>query len=79
MQILLLERCFKRRTSDATKIRRFFYLCKYFHSVLIISHLSVPLIFNVKSKNNVSKDVRLLKHYCVFKTVISDCNTQTYA
>ena len=47
-----MEGCFKRRSSDATKIRRFFYLCKYFHSVLIISHLSVPLIFNVKSKNN---------------------------
>ena len=62
MQSLLLERCFKRRTSDATKIRRFFHLCKYFHIVLIISHLSVPLIFNVKSKNNVSKNVRLLKH-----------------
>ena len=73
------ERCFKRRTSDATKIRRFFHLCKSFYIVLIISHLSVLLIFNVESKNNVLKDVRLLKHHCVFKTVISDCNTQTYA
>ena len=27
----------------------------------------------------VAADVRLLKHNCVFKTIISDCNTQTYA
>ncbi|KAB5421611.1 hypothetical protein F9000_07135 [Bacteroides fragilis] len=71
--------CFKRRTSDATKIRRFFHLCKFFYIVLIISHLSILLAFSAESKNCVSKDVRFLKHHCVFKTVISDCNTQTYA
>ena len=38
-----------------------------------------PLASSAEGKNGVSKDVRLLKHYCVFKTVISDCNTQTYA
>ena len=79
MQSLLLERCFKRRTSDATKIRRFFHLCKSFCIVLIISYLSISLIFNAESKNNVLKDVRLLKRHRVFKSVISDCNTQTYA
>ena len=71
--------CFKKRTSDATKIRRFFHLCKFFYIVLIISHLSILLAFSAESKNGVSKNVRFLKHYCVFKTVISDCNTQTYA
>jgi len=71
--------CFKRRSSDATKISRFFHLCKYFYIVLIISHLSLPLAFSEQSQNCVSKNERFLKHHCVFKTVISDCNTQTYA
>ncbi|MBW9280119.1 hypothetical protein FDF36_20880 [Bacteroides fragilis] len=71
--------CFKRRSSDATKIRRFFHLCKYFCIHLIISHLSLPFVFSVQSQNCVSKKERLLKHDCVFQDVISNCNTQTYA
>ncbi|WP_231103373.1 hypothetical protein, partial [Bacteroides fragilis] len=54
--------CFKRRSSDATKIRRFFHLCKYFYIVLIISHLYLPLAFSEQSQNRVSKKERLLKH-----------------
>ncbi len=54
-------------------------MCKFFYIVLIISHLSILLAFSAESKNGVSKNVRFLKHHCVFKTIISDCNTQTYA
>ncbi|MCE9402342.1 hypothetical protein K0H32_19450, partial [Bacteroides fragilis] len=54
--------CFKRRSSDATKISRFFHLCKYFYIVLIISHLSLPLAFSAQSQNRVSKKERFLKH-----------------
>jgi len=63
ISILLATRCFKRRSSDATKIRCFFYLCKSFRIVLIISHLSIPFAFCTESKNPVSKDERLLKHH----------------
>ncbi|RHM60417.1 hypothetical protein DWZ57_14555 [Bacteroides fragilis] len=52
--------CFKRRSSDATKIRRFFYLCKYFYIVLIINHLSILLAFSAQSQNCVSKKERSL-------------------
>ncbi|KAA4748207.1 hypothetical protein F3B47_24735 [Bacteroides fragilis] len=62
MTVLNTQWCFKKRTSDATKIRRFFHLCKFFYIVLIISHLSILLAFSAESKNSVSKDVRLLKH-----------------
>ncbi|MCE9147573.1 hypothetical protein K0H02_19670, partial [Bacteroides fragilis] len=54
--------CFKRRSSDATKISRFFHLCKYFYIVLVISYLSLPLGFSEQSQNCVSKKERLLKH-----------------
>ncbi len=57
-----MQSCFKRRSSDATKIRRFFHLCKYFYIVLIISHLSLPFAFSAQSQNCVSKKERLLKH-----------------
>ena len=60
ISILLATRRFKRRSSDATKIRCFFYLCKSFRIVLIISHLSIPFAFCTESKNPVSKDERLL-------------------
>nr|WP_084823015.1 hypothetical protein [Bacteroides fragilis] len=79
MTVLNTQWCFKKRTSDATKIGRFFRLCKSFYIILIISHLSILLASSAESKNDVSKDVRFLKHHCVFKTVISDCNTQIYA
>ncbi|MBT9908628.1 hypothetical protein GPL10_23425 [Bacteroides fragilis] len=59
---LLVTRRFKRRSSDATKIRCFFYLRKSFCIVLIISHLSIPFAFCTESKNPVSKDERFLKH-----------------
>ncbi|KAA4785475.1 hypothetical protein F2047_22665 [Bacteroides fragilis] len=62
MTVLKTQWCFKKRSSDATKIRRFFYLCKYFYIVLIISHLSLPLAFSEQSQNCVSKKERLLKH-----------------
>ncbi|EYE41403.1 hypothetical protein M138_4623 [Bacteroides fragilis str. S23L17] len=58
--------CFKRRSSDATKIRRFFHLCKYLYIILIISYLSLLLIFSAQSQNSVSKKERLLKHYLPF-------------
>ncbi|AUI49284.1 hypothetical protein BUN20_18215 [Bacteroides fragilis] len=77
--ILPIIECFKRRSSDATKIRCFFHLCKYFYIVLIISHLSLPFAFSAQSQNCVSKKERLLKHDCISKDVISNCNTQTYA
>ena len=42
--------------------------------------LEIRLIrYRFSFSNGVSKDVRFLKHNCVFKAVISDCNTQTYA
>ncbi|RGL00249.1 hypothetical protein DXC86_17220 [Bacteroides fragilis] len=63
ISILLATRRFKRRSSDATKIRCFFYLRKSFCIVLIISHLSIPFAFCTESKNPVSKDERLLKHH----------------
>ncbi|MFK2074222.1 hypothetical protein ACIXIS_17610, partial [Bacteroides fragilis] len=47
----------------ATKIGRFFRLCKSFYIILIISHLSILLASSAESKNDVSKDVRLLKHH----------------
>ncbi|KAA5019563.1 hypothetical protein F2Z87_17560 [Bacteroides fragilis] len=75
----MIKSCFKKRTSDATKIRRFFCLCKHFCIVVTVSHLSLLRIFCARTKDLVSKDVRFLKHNCIFKTVISDCNTQTYA
>ena len=59
---MLYESCFKGRTSDVTKIRRFFYLCKYLYIILIISYLSLLLIFSAQSQNSVSKKERLLKH-----------------
>ena len=71
--------CFKGRSSDATKINLFFYSCKSFYIILIISDLSTPLASSAEGKNGVSKNERFLKHHCVSKTVISDCNTQTYA
>ncbi len=54
--------CFKRRSSDATKISRFFHLCKSFYIILIISHLSLLFVFSAQSKDRVSKNERLLKH-----------------
>ncbi|KAB5422055.1 hypothetical protein F9000_07865 [Bacteroides fragilis] len=62
MTVLNTQLCFKKRSSDATKISRFFHLCKYFYIVLIISHLSLLLAFSEQSQNCVSKDERLLKH-----------------
>ncbi|KAA5196141.1 hypothetical protein F2Z84_19400 [Bacteroides fragilis] len=64
--------CFKRRSSDATKIRCFFYLCKSFRIVLIISHLSIPFAFCTESKNPVSKDERLLKHLVTINMLIAN-------
>ena len=59
---MLKETIYKGRTSDVTKIRRFFYLCKSFCIALIIRSLSTPLASSAEGKNSVSKNVRLLKH-----------------
>ena len=40
--------CFKGRSSDATKINLFFYSCKSFYIVLIISDLSTPPLHPVQ-------------------------------
>ncbi|RGO93793.1 hypothetical protein DXA81_17525 [Bacteroides fragilis] len=61
MTVLNIQLCFKKRTSDATKIRRFFCLCKHFCIVVTVSHLSLLRIFCARTKDCVSKDVRLLK------------------